>query len=134
MNRIVPAVGLLCSFVFFSLPAATAQDRYDPEYDNRGNPRGFRNAQDLFDHIQSDVDQARRSALTHVETTSLLDRLHSELGELQREWTTNQYDRHQAGNVISALERVVGEGRLPSRDRDRFSDDLRKMREFAAVH
>jgi hypothetical protein len=80
-----------------------------------------------LDHVQSVTfpgggDQFRFTSTRH------------KLDELQSKLAAGRYDERELEDVIAALQKVVQDNRMTSRDRDLLADDLNRLLDFRARH
>jgi hypothetical protein len=126
---------IISGLILFGTPAFSQdRDRDEDRYHREDRGEGYW-AGHLFDRVRADIDHIQ--AMTPVFSTDefRLARAKQELSELQRSAAAGKFDGDRdLDDVISALQRVVSDNRMPARDRDLLSDDLNRLREFKEHH
>jgi hypothetical protein len=85
----------------------------------------------LFDRIRDDVDHVQAITPFFSGDQFRLARVKQELNELQQlAATTGRVEERDLDDVISALQRVIADNRLPDRDRNLLNDDLNRLRDY----
>ena len=79
--------------------------------------------------------------LNHVQSTTFpgrdefrLVRTKQELDELQGDLVSRRYSEQKVDDVISAMQRVVADNRMPPRDREILNQDLQHLRDYREHH
>jgi hypothetical protein len=88
----------------------------------------------LFQRIREDLDHATSVGLPFNGDRSRLQRVQTELDELQQKLAQGYYDERELDHAIADLQAVVQGNRLAPRDRAMLTDDLARMRDFRARH
>ena len=121
---------------------AWSQDR-DRDRDDRYRDEGAYHQQErgegwwrghLFQRIREDLDHIQAVTPSFSSDQYRLDRTREELNELQNKMEAGVFDENEMDEVISAMQRVVADNHLSSRDRDMLSDDLSRLRSFRERH
>ena len=87
----------------------------------------------FFERIREDLDHVQKFAFSGADDYRIA-RTKEELNELQSKLADGHYDQQELDEAIAALQRVVADNRLTSRDRDMLTDDLNRMREYRERH
>lgn len=88
----------------------------------------------LFQRVREDVEYVTSVTLPGGGDQFRLAKTLEELDELQGKLSAGRYDEEELDDVIEALQRVVRDNRLSSRDRGMMADDLDRLRDFGARH
>ncbi|HLJ49506.1 MAG TPA: hypothetical protein VKU01_26015 [Bryobacteraceae bacterium] len=113
-----------CVGVFLLTFCAYAQDRDR----DRGDDRFYRGR--LFEHVRGDLDRIQEGSFPLTGDWRRVVRAKQELNELQEKMDAGRRDPAELNDVIQALQAVVNNNHIDARERDRFSDDLARLREF----
>jgi hypothetical protein len=89
--------------------------------------RMFSEVREDLDHIQSKTFPIGRDEYRIVRTKQELD-------ELQNDFNAHRYNEGKVDDVVNALQKVVADNRMSSRDRDVLNEDLQHLRNFRAHH
>ena len=107
-------------------------DVFHRERDNRY--RGNSWQPQFFQHIREDLDHVASVTAPFGSDQARLDRTNFELDELQQKLSRGFYDEQELDEVIGALQVVVRNNRLTTRDRAILTDDVNRMRDFRMRH
>jgi hypothetical protein len=83
----------------------------------------------LFERVRADLDHVQAITPVFSGEQFRLARAKQELDELQRGAVGGRFDEKDLDDVISAVQRVLSDNRMPERDRNLLSDDLNKLRD-----
>jgi hypothetical protein len=110
-------------------------DRYrdEEQYHRRDRDEGWWRGH-LFQRVREDLNHVQAVTSPFSSDEYRLSRTKEELSELQNKMEAGRYDQPELDDVIAALQRVVADNRLSSRDRDMLSDDLNRLREYRERH
>lgn len=96
--------------------------------------RDFQDAETLFSQVRADIDRAQHNSFPHFSEGDLFDRAHAEVNEIEKQWEEGRYVPNQTEDVIVAVEKLIDQAHMSSRDRGNLTDDLRKLRDFLSSH
>ena len=88
----------------------------------------------LFQRVRQDVEYVQSVTFPGGGDQFRLASTLEELDELQGKLVEGRYDEEELDDVIAALQKVVRDNRLSSRDRDLLSDDLDRLKDFREIH
>ncbi len=113
---------------------AGAQDRdRDDRYEHQSRDEGWWRGR-LFERVREDLDHVQAVTREFSPDQYRLVKVKAELNELQRKYEARGYDSQEMDDVVAALQHVVTDNHLSSRDRDMLSDDLTRLRAFQDHH
>ena len=123
------------SLLLFALTAGgQAQDRdRDDDYRHADRDEGWWRGR-LFERVRDDVNHVQAVTPYFGGDQFRLVKVKHELDELQGKYADHGYDSGAMDDVIGALQRVVSDNHLASRDRDMLSDDVNRLRDFRDHH
>jgi hypothetical protein len=142
MNHVIRR-GLTAGAFLVFMGAAGAQDRdrdpHDRDHDWYHQDRDDRYRDDrwkarLFWHAREDLEHVQAATFPFGRDQYRLQRTKQELNELQEKLGRGVYDQRELDEVIGAMQRVVADNRMSTRDRDVLNDDLRRLREYREHH
>jgi hypothetical protein len=131
--RTIAGTGLM----LFGVTAMQAQRPRDDDSYHRGRDDYFRGDQwraRMFERIRDDLNHVQTTWFSSGGDEYRIARAKQELNELQGAVADHRYDERAVDDVISAIQRVVSDNRLSSRDREILNDDLNRLRDFRARH
>jgi len=137
ISRTTAGVGIVLFGLTIGLGAQPQHDRDDERYHRDRDDYYHRDQwrERMFDHIREDLNHVQVTVFGAVRGDEFrLDRAKQELGELQSAYGEHRYNERALDDVINALQRVVSDNRLSSRDREMLNDDLNHLREFREHH
>jgi hypothetical protein len=130
-----------CSSLLLFAATVSAQDRDRDRDRDRDDDRYHRMNRDegwwrghLFQRVREDLDHVQMVTFRFSPDQYRLNRVKTELNELQTKYEARSYAQPELDEVIGALSRVVADNHLSPRDRDTLSDDLNRLREFREHH
>ena len=84
----------------------------------------------LFDRVRADLEHIQAITPTFSGEQFRLARAKQELNEMQQRATAGTVDAKSVDDVISSLQRVVSDNRMPEPDRNLLNDDINRLREY----
>jgi hypothetical protein len=87
----------------------------------------------FFDRVRDDLNHVQTVAFSGGDEDRIV-RTKQILGDLQSRLADGRYDQPELDDAIAAMQRVVADNRLSSRDRDMLNDDLNRMRDYREHH
>ena len=137
MKRTIYATALTSGLILFGMSVFAQdrdrdRDRDDYRDENRWhsierNDSYWRSR--LFERVRADLDHVQAITPVFSGEQFRLARAKQELDELQRGAVGGRFDEKDLDDVISAVQRVLSDNRMPERDRNLLSDDLNKLRD-----
>lgn len=126
---------IISGLVLFGVPGFSQdRDRDEDRYHSEDRGEGYW-AGHLFDRVRADLDHVQAGTPVFSGDEFRLAKAKQELSELQRSAAGGRFDQERdLDDVISALQRVVSDNRMPPRDRDMLNDDLNRLRDFKEHH
>jgi hypothetical protein len=126
--RTAPAAALL-----ILASSAFAQPDWYAHRDERWRDEHWRGR--LFTEVKEDLDHVQGATEAfRVGDQYRLVRTKQELGELQSDLENRRYNQVKLDEVIGAMQKVVADNRMPERDRNVLTDDLRHLRDYREHH
>jgi hypothetical protein len=122
MNRLFLGAALASGLVTFGTQAFS-QERDEAYWRGR-----------LFDRVREDIDQVQARTPVFSSDDFRLGRAKEELTQLQKDAATGNFIDRDLDDVISTVQRVVMDNRMPERDRAMLTDDLNRLRDFREHH
>jgi hypothetical protein len=87
----------------------------------------------MFAEIREDLDHVHTTIFAGRDELRMV-RTKQELNELQNDLAAHRYTEEKLDDVIAAMQKVVADNRMSSRDRDMLNDDLHRLRDYRAHH
>ena len=113
-------------------PSGRDRDAYYRERETWFQGQNWRGQ--LFQRVRQDVEYVQSVTFPGGGDQFRLANTLQELDELQSKLAAGRYDQEELDDVTAALQRVVRDNRLSSRDRDLLTNDLERLRDFRAGH
>ena len=126
MRLFTSSVAILTIFAL----SAAAQDWYR-EREERFHGDQWR--PHLFAHVRTDLEHIWSGRATDKERARLA-RTEDELTKMQADLDHGRWDNGLLNDVIDSIGKSSNDERLPRRDRDVLTDDLRRLKEFQDQH
>ena len=109
------------------------RDRDDDRYEHQGRDEGWWRGR-MFQRVREDLEHVQSVTREFSADQYRLVKVKEELNELQRKYEARGYDSQEMDDVVAALQHVVTDNHLSSRDRDMLADDLNRLRAFQEHH
>ncbi|MBV8842242.1 MAG: hypothetical protein JO307_05465 [Bryobacterales bacterium] len=120
---------IVSGLVLFATPGF-AQDREqgrEGRYENRdeGYYKGH-----LFDRVREDVERVEANTHAFSADEFRLTRVKQELNEMHQSAANGRIEERRLDDVITAIEKVIADNRMPERDRMMLQEDVRHLRAY----
>ncbi len=102
----------------------SARAQYYPDRDYARRDRS------LFDHVRMDLDRAANYPYSSRGDRKRFDEARRELFDFESRFDQGRYDKHELGEAIGRIDKVVTHNSLDPRDRGALEEDLRRMRDY----
>jgi hypothetical protein len=122
MNRLLLGTALAAGLVSFGIQGLS-QERDENYWRGR-----------LFDRVREDIDQVQARTPAFSSDEFRLGRAKEQLTQLQKDAATGNFVDRDLDDVISSIQRVVADNRMPAPDRAMLTDDLNRLRDFREHH
>jgi ABC-type transporter Mla subunit MlaD len=123
-NSLRTTATVSCALLFATALYAQREERRD---DNYWQGRLFQRVHEDLDQIQRDTPKVSSDQYRLVETKR-------DLEDLQKKMENHGYDQPELDRTISAVERVMADNNMSSRNREMLQEDLRRLRDFREHH
>lgn len=126
MNQLLKSAFMIAVFAM----TVCAQDWYH-ERDERYHGEGWR--PHIFTEVRTDLEHVRSGHAADKERERL-QKTEEELTRMQADLDHGRWDNGMLNDAIDSITKSANDDRLPPRDRNVLTDDVRRLKEFQDQH